>query len=66
MMTSAEAQSYRLPLLITEMIIFRDGYGYYVCPRCHVTLDREFVNYCDRCGQKLGWAKYKKVKYIYR
>ena len=57
--------SYRKALLVQELIVFSNGDGYYICPRCHVSLSREFVSYCDRCGQHLGWRGYKKAKIIY-
>ena len=28
---------------------------YYLCPKCGIPLDREFVRFCDQCGQKLNW-----------
>ena len=57
-----EAVSYRTPLAVTEYIILgRDG-AYPVCPRCDVSLEREYVNYCDRCGQRLSWKGYSKAK----
>ncbi len=37
---------------------YRGGEGYYVCPRCGVSLEREFMAYCDRCGQRLGWEQH--------
>lgn len=59
--------SYRAPMPVTELMAFetrqRKDY-YYVCPRCRITLEREFVAYCDRCGQHLGWKGYKKVKVV--
>lgn len=56
---------YRKALLVQELIVFSNGDGYYICPRCHVSLSREFVSYCDRCGQHLGWRRYKKAKILY-
>ena len=29
--------------------------SYYICPKCGILLEREFVHYCDECGQKLDW-----------
>ena len=55
---------YRKALLVKELMVFSDGSGYYLCPRCRITLDREFVSYCDRCGQHLGWREYKKAKVV--
>ena len=56
---------YRTELPVREVMVFSDGYAYYVCPRCRITLEREFAAYCDRCGQRLGWKDYKKARVIY-
>ena len=56
---------YRRERLISEVMVFPNGEAYYVCPRCKITLEREFMRYCDRCGQHLGWKEYKKAKVIY-
>lgn len=53
-----DALSYRVPLLVTESHRFQSS-AYSVCPRCHIPLDREFVSYCDRCGQQLDWSQYR-------
>ena len=29
--------------------------GFPVCPQCGSTLEREYQNFCDRCGQKIDW-----------
>ena len=56
---------YRLPLAVTEYIVYHDTFGgesvYYVCPRCGITLDREYQAYCDRCGQRLDWKRINKA-----
>lgn len=60
--------SYRRPMNVTEVSLFRDSLGetgYPVCPRCRITLEREFVAFCDRCGQHLGWQSYKYARIIY-
>ena len=36
--------SYRLQMHVTEVMVFPDGNGYYVCPRCHITVEREFMS----------------------
>ena len=56
---------YRQQMTVTEAMVFSDGYCYYVCPRCNVTVEREFMAFCDRCGQHLGWKDYKKARKIY-
>ncbi len=35
-----------------------------ICPNCRSILDREYVRYCDRCGQALSW--YGSIKYAVR
>ena len=58
------ALSYRFKMRVTEMMVFDHDGGYYVCPRCKVTMEREFQSYCDRCGQALDWKGYLKVKVV--
>ncbi len=48
--------SYRQGMPVTEVVIFPSAFGetgYYCCPRCGVTMEREFMAFCDRCGQCL-------------
>jgi len=60
---------FRMGMRITEAMIFRVPYdretAFFVCPRCHITLEREFVAYCDRCGQRLNWRGYEKARKVY-
>ena len=50
------AISYRIALPVTKwMQLPVSGYCYPVCPRCEMSMDREYMSFCDRCGQKLGW-----------
>ena len=58
---SVSAESYRIAMTVTHMRIYNKT-AYYVCPRCGRTLDREFVAYCDRCGQCLEWKYYRRAK----
>lgn len=64
--------SYQTPAKLEKKISFpsqyyRNSYSYsYLCPRCDITIDREFQKYCDRCGQKLDWIGYRKAKLIKR
>ncbi len=60
--------SYRLPMPVSELKVFPECMGrpaYYTCPRCGLTMEREFMNFCDRCGQRLGWRGYRHVKIVY-
>lgn len=49
------AVNYRVKMTVVSCRIDRTGYCYYVCPRCDMTLSRDYQAYCDRCGQHLGW-----------
>ena len=50
--------SYRLPLPITEVVVLKSGSCYPRCPRCELSIDREYRNFCDRCGQRLEWREF--------
>lgn len=60
-----EAISYRVPLPVTKVIVFTHNNTYPVCPRCSICLDREYMSFCDQCGQKLGWDLFKYAKSCY-
>lgn len=32
--------------------------GFAVCPQCGSSIEREYQNFCDRCGQMLDWSDY--------
>lgn len=49
---------------VQEVMQLHDG-EYFICPGCGITLDRDFQNYCDRCGQHLDWSGYRNVKVIF-
>ena len=59
-----EALSFREPQQVERVIRFLDGFCFPVCPRCQVSLEREYSRFCDRCGQKLSWIGFKKAKVI--
>lgn len=46
---------YRAPMRVKEVCQFDSGDIYPICPRCGMTIDREYMSFCDRCGQRLGW-----------
>ena len=60
---SKTAESYRSPMPVTKLRKYRTT-AYYICPRCSITMEREFMAYCDRCGQCLDWKNYKKAVVI--
>ena len=51
-----DAVSYRIALPVIKLVRFPvGGYTFPLCPRCKMTMDREYMRFCDRCGQKLNW-----------
>lgn len=51
-----EAVSHRIPMQVTIVVkVPALGEIYPQCPRCKRTMDREYMHFCDRCGQKLSW-----------
>lgn len=62
MLTELQA---RAPKMINTAIELPCGL-YYICPKCHTTIDRDYQLYCNNCGQKLSWDELKKVKILSR
>jgi hypothetical protein len=57
-MTDEELKSYRIPMQVKELRYYPsypDLYTYPLCPRCGTPLDREYIMFCNHCGQALGW-----------
>ena len=59
-----DAVSYRIPLPVTKVIAYSNS-TYPICPRCTISLEREYQAFCDRCGQKLNWNLLENTKVIY-
>lgn len=59
--TTEEKLLYREAMLVKEVLVFKSGNGYPVCPRCGSTFEREYQAFCDRCGQKLKWYGFGKA-----
>lgn len=59
-----KAYSYRIPMQIRLYMKHWFGDAYPICPRCDSSLDRDFIAYCYRCGQKLGWDRINEVCFI--
>lgn len=56
-----EALSFRIPMTVTHILVTRTSLGiltFPVCPRCQISLEREYQAYCDRCGQALDWDSF--------
>lgn len=65
-----DPKEYRIAMPVTEMKRLGtrapwepDGINVFsICPRCDRTLPREYVAFCDRCGQKLKWNTKRKLR----
>ena len=61
-----DAVSYRLPRPVTKVIrLSSEGYCFPVCPRCEISMDREYVGFCDRCGQRLDWKRLNNAEIVF-
>lgn len=58
-----------VPMLVTTIYCYHADSGlslYAVCPKCNCTVEREYQNYCDRCGQALNWQQYHRAMIVLR
>jgi len=60
-----DAFTYQIPMEVTQIMKRPNGDRYPVCPRCKMVIDREYVRFCDNCGQRLGWQKLKDAVFVY-
>ena len=66
LLLSSETQeqlSYRIPKEVIDARLYRDiafsaDTYFSICPKCNTTLERDYQNFCDRCGQRLSWNLY--------
>ncbi len=56
--------SFRVPMPVRETLLMKNGDSFPVCPRCRVTMEWEYMSFCDRCGQALDWERYEDAKVI--
>ena len=55
--------SFRYPMQVMKKR-YLQGSCYAICPKCENTMERDYMAFCDRCGQKLNWKNYKKAEVI--
>ena len=53
-----DAQTPPTDVLISISQVLACGDSYPLCPRCGGLTDREYMAFCDQCGQCLGWKFY--------
>lgn len=56
-----QAITFRTPMKVSEIRLFENGDSFPVCPRCNITVEREYQSFCDRCGQALSWRHFAKA-----
>lgn len=47
---------YRRPMFVEKYKPLGNFGLFAVCPRCELTIERDYQAYCDRCGQCLKWV----------
>lgn len=60
-----QALQFRTSMAVVEVLRLKSGEEFPICPRCHISLEREYMNFCDRCGQKLCWHDFRHAKVIH-
>ena len=54
----SEELLYRHPMSVVEIHSFPR------CPRCEKTMEREYTDFCSRCGQMLDWRYYQHARIV--
>lgn len=60
--TSQDELSFRMAAQVSHFRIYPliggGNASYPVCPRCAISIEREYQRFCSNCGQKLLWDMY--------
>ena len=59
-----ESVSYRMPMPVLRARTINNGDTYSLCPRCDNDIEREYMLYCNCCGQCLDWSMLDYVRSI--
>lgn len=60
--------TFRLPMQVQQIRCYEGNWGllsFPVCPRCQITMEREYQSFCDRCGQRLDWKNFDHTQIIF-
>lgn len=61
----ASELSFRSAMPVTQARLIQIDGTYPVCPRCGISMEREYQRFCDHCGQRLSWKDYGRAQIIY-
>lgn len=59
--------SFRIPMPVVKIHTFPLMAGspsFPICPQCGQALEREYLDYCNCCGQRLSWGSLKKATIV--
>lgn len=54
--------TYRWPMQVKAICSYGRSAEFPQCPRCGITMEREYQLFCDRCGQRLSWHGFDDVE----
>lgn len=57
--------TYRRPMRVTEVHIYKDETTCAQCPRCKGSIEYEYQLFCGSCGQHLDQFKFEDAKEVY-
>ena len=57
--------TYRWPMQVKAVCSYKRSAEFPQCPRCGITMEREYQLFCDRCGQRLNWSGFDDVEVRY-
>ncbi len=60
--------TFRFPMQVQKIRCYEGNRGllsFPVCPRCQITMEREYQSFCDRCGQRLDWQNFDHAQIIF-
>lgn len=55
---------FRTRMQVTEKVLYMSGEAFPICPRCGVSVERDYQEFCDRCGQRLGWERFSSASVV--
>ena len=57
--------TYRWPMRVTEVHIYKDETAWAQCPRCKGRIEYEYQFFCDSCGQRIDRFGLDDAKEVY-